>query len=86
MHGYIKLFFGLRKFWPINMEEASLLFAKDLHGMVKDSIVGGGHFFGNINEGWIIYLLGLGVGFVLDAFAFLGHNIGCYKTLSESIL
>ena len=53
------------------MEEASLLFVKELRGTVRDSIVGGGHFFGYFNGGLLIYLLGLGVGFELKIRGFL---------------
>jgi hypothetical protein len=45
--GIAKLFFSLRTFQPIHMEEATVLFDKELRAAVKDIIVGGCSFFGD---------------------------------------
>jgi len=42
--GIAKLFFGLRTCQPIHMEEAAMLFDKELHEAVEDIVVGGGSF------------------------------------------
>jgi hypothetical protein len=43
--GIAKLFFGLRTCQPIYMEEATILFDKELRGAVEDIVVCGGPFF-----------------------------------------
>ena len=43
--GIAKLFFGLRTCQPIHMEEAAMLFDKELREAVEDIVVGGGPFF-----------------------------------------
>jgi len=43
-----KFFFGLRTCQPIHIEEATMLFEKELHGALKDVVVGGGSFFGDL--------------------------------------
>jgi hypothetical protein len=40
-----KLFFDLRTYQLIHMEEPIMLFDKDLRGAVEDIVVGGGPFF-----------------------------------------
>ncbi|RHN52849.1 hypothetical protein MtrunA17_Chr6g0484991 [Medicago truncatula] len=47
------------------MEEATMLFDKELGGAVEDIVVGEYPFLGTFNGGWLLYLLGLEVGFVL---------------------
>jgi len=44
----IELYFGLRTCQPIHMEEASMLFDKELQGAVGDIVVGWGSFFGDL--------------------------------------
>jgi len=46
--GIAKLFFGLRTCQPIHMEEAAMLFDKELREAVEDIVVGGGPFFGDL--------------------------------------
>ncbi|RHN77582.1 hypothetical protein MtrunA17_Chr1g0156331 [Medicago truncatula] len=46
--GITKIFFGLRTCQPIHMEEATMLFDKELGGVVEDVVVGGGSFFGDL--------------------------------------
>jgi len=43
-----KLFFGLRMCQPIHMEEAAMLFDKELREAVEDIVVGGDPFFGDL--------------------------------------
>jgi len=46
--GIAKLFFGLRTCQPIHMEEATMLFDKELCEAVEDIVVDGGPFFGDL--------------------------------------
>jgi hypothetical protein len=46
--GIAKLFFGLRTCQPIYMEEATVLFDKELRAAVENVVVGGGTFFGDL--------------------------------------
>ncbi|KAL6545127.1 hypothetical protein OROHE_009792 [Orobanche hederae] len=46
--GIAKLFFGLRTCQPTLMEEAAVLFDKELRKAVEDIVVGGGPFFGDL--------------------------------------
>jgi len=46
--GIAKLFFGLQTCQPIHMEEAAMLFDKELREAVEDIVVGGGPFFGDL--------------------------------------
>jgi len=46
--GIAKLFFGLRTCQLIHIEEASVLFDKELCEAVEDIVVGGGPFLGNL--------------------------------------
>ncbi|KAK2443362.1 hypothetical protein QL285_014474 [Trifolium repens] len=50
--GNAKLFFGLRTCQLIYMEEAIVLFDKELRAAVEDNVVGGGPFFGDLH--WMI--------------------------------
>jgi len=68
--GIAKLFFGLRTCQPIHMEEAAILFDKELREAVEDIVVGGGPFFGDLQ--WRLASLpirfgGLGLYSALDA-------------------
>ena len=57
--GIAKLFFGLRTCQPIHMEEATMLFDKELREAVEDIVVDGGPFFGDLQWRMALYLLGL---------------------------
>jgi len=46
--GIAKIFFGLRTCQPIHMEEAAMLFDKELREAVEDIVVGRGPFFGDL--------------------------------------
>jgi hypothetical protein len=46
--GIAKLLFGLRTCQPIHVEEAAMLFDKELRGAVGDIVVGGGPYFGDL--------------------------------------
>ncbi|KAL7586081.1 hypothetical protein Lser_V15G36198 [Lactuca serriola] len=46
--GIAKIFFGLRTYQPVHMEEATLLFDNGLHREIEDIVVCGGPFFGDI--------------------------------------
>jgi hypothetical protein len=46
--GIAKLLFGLRTCQPIHMEEAAMLFDKELHEAIENIVVGGGPFFGDL--------------------------------------
>jgi hypothetical protein len=46
--GITKFFFGLRMCQSIHIEEAAMLFDKDLRGAVEDIVVGGGPYFGDL--------------------------------------
>jgi hypothetical protein len=46
--GIAKLFFGLRTCQPIYMEEATVLFDKELRAAIENIVVGGGPFFGDL--------------------------------------
>jgi hypothetical protein len=58
--GIAKLFFGLRTCQPIYMEEATILFDKELRAAVEDIVVGGGPFFGDLQ--WRVASLPIKVG------------------------
>lgn len=47
--GIAKLFFGLRTCQPVHMEEATMLFDKELCGAVEDIVVCKGPFFGDLH-------------------------------------
>ena len=46
--GISKLFFGLRTYQPIHIEEADLLFVNGLREAIEDIVVCGGPFFGDL--------------------------------------
>jgi hypothetical protein len=46
--GIAKIFFRLRTCQPIHMEEASMLFDKEMCGAVENTVVGGCPFFGDL--------------------------------------
>ncbi|MCI24618.1 hypothetical protein A2U01_0045803, partial [Trifolium medium] len=46
--GIAKLYFGLKTSQPIHMEEATVLFDKELQAAIEDSVVEGGLFFGDL--------------------------------------
>jgi hypothetical protein len=46
--GIAKLFFGLRTCQPIHVEEAAMLFDKELRGAIEDIVVVGGPYFGDL--------------------------------------
>ncbi|PWA56706.1 reverse transcriptase domain-containing protein [Artemisia annua] len=48
--GIAKLFFGLRIFQPVHMEEAALLFDKGLRGSIENMVVCGGPLFGDLQR------------------------------------
>ncbi|KAL6505584.1 hypothetical protein OROHE_022963 [Orobanche hederae] len=58
--GIAKLFFGLRMCQPTLMEEAAVLFDKELRKAVEDIMVGGGPFFGDLQ--WRVASLPIRVG------------------------
>jgi hypothetical protein len=57
--GIAKLFFGLRTCQPIYMEEAAILFDKELRAAVEDIVLSGGPFFGDLQWRIASYLLRL---------------------------
>ncbi|KAK2458086.1 hypothetical protein QL285_005285 [Trifolium repens] len=68
--GIAKLFFGLRTCQPIHVEEAAMLFDKELRGAVEEIVVGGGPYFGDLQ--WRVTSLpiqaeGLGLYLVVEA-------------------
>jgi len=69
--GIAKLFFGLRTCQPIHMEEAAMLFHKELREAVDDIVVGGGPFSGDLQ--W--RLASLPIRF---------RGLGLYSTLEAS--
>jgi hypothetical protein len=58
--GIAKLFFGLRTCQPVLVEEATMLFDKELRGTVEDIVVGGGPYFGDLQ--WRVASLPIQVG------------------------
>jgi hypothetical protein len=75
--GIVKLFFGLRTCQPIHMEEAAMLFDKELRGAVEDIVVCGGPFFGDLQ--WRLASLPIrsgGAGFILSSRGFLVRFCG----------
>jgi len=58
--GIAKLFFGLRTCQPIHMEEAAMLFVKELREAVEDIVVGGGPFFGDLQRRFASLPIGFG--------------------------
>jgi len=68
--GIAKLFFCLRTCQPIHMEEAAMLFDKELREAVEDIVVGGGPFFGDLQRRMAslpIRFGGLGLSSALEA-------------------
>jgi hypothetical protein len=71
--GIAKLFFGLRTCQPIYMEEAAILFDKELRAAVEDIVVGGGPFFGDLQ--WRVASLPIKVG-----------GLGLYSTVEAALI
>ncbi|GKF66145.1 hypothetical protein Tco_0192662, partial [Tanacetum coccineum] len=46
--GISKLFFSLRTYQPVHMEETALFFDKGLCGLIENIVVCGGPFFGDL--------------------------------------
>ena len=69
--GIAKLFFSLRTCQPIHMEEAAMLFDKELREAVEDIVIGGGPFFGDLQ--WRLASLPIRFG-----------GLGLYSTLEAS--
>ncbi|PNY14294.1 auxilin-like protein, partial [Trifolium pratense] len=70
--GIAKLFFGLRTCQPIHMEQATILFDKELRGVVEDIVVGGGPYFGDLQ--WRVASLHIRVG-----------GLGLYSTVEVAL-
>ena len=88
--GIAKLFFGLRTCQPIHIEEAVILFDKELREAVEDIVVGGGPFFGDLQ--WRMASLpirfgGLGLYSALEAssYTFVAYRAQSW-TLKDHIL
>jgi hypothetical protein len=52
-------FSGLGTCQSFHMGEATMLFDKEFQRTVEYNVVGGGHFFGTFNTGWLLYPLKL---------------------------
>jgi len=73
-----KLFFGLKTCQLIHMEDATILFDKELRRAVEDIVVGGGLFFWDLQ-----WRLGLYSTVEASSYAFVAsrRSVGCYKII-----
>ncbi|GKE08224.1 hypothetical protein Tco_1411775 [Tanacetum coccineum] len=77
--GIAKLFFGIRTYQPVQMEDATLFFDKCLRGSIENIVICGGLFFGDIQwrlDSLLIRFGGLGLysAKVISSYAFVASR------------